>query len=467
MLSRFKQYDLYRRIPKDLTETSALGAVLSLCAVVFMVVLFAAELWAFLYSPVSTNVILDPNNDQSLRINFNITLLAIPCDFASIEVVDVLGTRRQDFVFGSYVNKWTVDSSGIMSVDRGFSHEQADLEHDEHNLQQLHLNGVHVLSLDESNFNRWIGDHTYTFINFHSPWCSWCKLLEPVWEAFAERVVLDTIPVSVVQVDCIRNRVVCEEQKIQAFPTLRMFKEGVVQSPDYTSDRTVDAFVEFAKSRLAKDEALSHLLPHEQIEHQEKEKVDNQHHQHPGCMLIGSILVNRVPGNFHIQMKSKFQNIFPPMANLSHVVNSLSFGTPYTAGRTRSILSAIPDNLVSESNIYPLDETAFVNRQLHQAHHHYIKVVSTHVELSNKYLGSDASLLYQMVQSSQNMMYEETEIPEARFSYDISPMAVVITRKDKHWYEFITSMCALIGGTFTVVGLISGFLNVIFKTKKA
>ena len=29
--------------------------------------------------------------------------------------------------------------------------------------------------------------------------------------------------------------------------------------------------------------------------------------------------------------------------------------------------------------------------------------------------------------------------------YDISPMAVMVTRKGKHWYEFITSLCALIG----------------------
>jgi hypothetical protein len=62
--------------------------------------------------------------------------------------------------------------------------------------------------------------------------------------------------------------------------------------------------------------------------------------------------------------------------------------------------------------------------------------------------------------------YAEEDIPEARFSYDISPMAVVISRKGKHWYEFVTSICALIGGTFTVVGLLSGFLNLIFKSKK-
>ena len=64
------------------------------------------------------------------------------------------------------------------------------------------------------------------------------------------------------------------------------------------------------------------------------------------------------------------------------------------------------------------------------------------------------------------MTYNSDEIPEARFSYDISPMAIDILKKGKRWYEFVTSICALIGGTFTVVGLLSGFLNVIFKAKK-
>ena len=64
------------------------------------------------------------------------------------------------------------------------------------------------------------------------------------------------------------------------------------------------------------------------------------------------------------------------------------------------------------------------------------------------------------------MQYTNDEIPEARFSYDLSPMAVVVERKRKHLYEFITSIAAVIGGTFTVVGLISSFLGVVFKAGK-
>ena len=46
-------------------------------------------------------------------------------------------------------------------------------------------------------------------------------------------------------------------------------------------------------------------------------------------------------------------------------------------------------------------------------------------------------------------------------------MAVQIKNKGKHWYEFITSMCALIGGTFTAMGLLSAVMNGLNKPKKA
>ena len=38
-------------------------------------------------------MIIDNLDDQLLRINFNITTLDLPCEFAVIDVVDALGTR--------------------------------------------------------------------------------------------------------------------------------------------------------------------------------------------------------------------------------------------------------------------------------------------------------------------------------------------------------------------------------------
>ncbi len=215
--------------------------------------------------------------------------------------------------------------------------------------------------------------------------------------------------------------------------------------------------------RLSQDEQVALMHPVEKEAHLERlaqEKID-----HPGCMMSGFLMVNRVPGNFHIEMRSKHHNINPPAANLSHVVNSLSFGPTLSLSAMRK-LTQLPNEYFSMEKTTPMDDHFYLNEKLHQAYHHYIKVVSTTLDLGGKHSGANTILAYQMVQASQVMMYEEEDIPQARFTYDLSPMSVHITRKGRQWYEFITSICAIIGGTFTVLGLLSGFLSVLLKPKK-
>lgn len=38
---------------------------------------------------------------------------------------------------------------------------------------------------------------------------------------------------SVVEVDCVANKELCASHKIQAFPSLKVFKNGQFQSPEY------------------------------------------------------------------------------------------------------------------------------------------------------------------------------------------------------------------------------------------
>jgi len=65
-------------------------------AAAFMAFLFVVELWAFLGSTVQTGVILDANTDTLLRINFNVTMLDLPCEYAAVDVVDVIGTNKMN-----------------------------------------------------------------------------------------------------------------------------------------------------------------------------------------------------------------------------------------------------------------------------------------------------------------------------------------------------------------------------------
>ena len=60
-----------------------------------MLVLFIVELGAFMRTTIDTSVILDTNADTQLRINFNITLMDLSCEYAAVDVYDVLGTNTQ------------------------------------------------------------------------------------------------------------------------------------------------------------------------------------------------------------------------------------------------------------------------------------------------------------------------------------------------------------------------------------
>lgn len=290
MWTRFKDFDLYRKVPKDLTESTTPSTVLSLCAALFMLILFIAELWAFLTVHWETNVVIDDNLDNQLRINFNITVFDVPCEYLSLDIVDVLGTRNDNVTLN--VNKWQVDEHGMRRNYEGRNTQQQDVLHDtDLDLRLLHENGVHAVPLDQNSFEPWLSRHEYTLVNFYAPWCVWCQRLHPVWEAFAERVEIDNIPVSVVTVDCVANRDLCMEQKIQAFPLIRMFKHGQVQGPDYRSDRTVDAFVEFANARISQDEQLTLMSPEAKAQHLERKALEKD--DHPGCMLSGFLHVNK------------------------------------------------------------------------------------------------------------------------------------------------------------------------------
>jgi hypothetical protein len=54
---------------------------------------------------------------------------------------------------------------------------------------------------------------------------------------------------------------------------------------------------------------------------------------------------------------------------------------------------------------------------------------------------------------------------EAKFSYDLSPIAVSYIRESRTWYDYLTGVLAIVGGAFTVVGMMNSSLNSLSKKK--
>ena len=204
--------------------------------------------------------------------------------------------------------------------------------------------------------------------------------------------------------------------------------------------------------------------------------------EHPGCQIVGFLRVDRTPGNFHIQARSSSHDIAAHMTNVSHEIHHLSFGEPMAKkviekGGSKYVY---PDNFMDALN--PLDGNVYINRNEHEAFHHYLKVVTTQFEDPYKMTKNDIArnkgvgygsridsnmMTYQILSSSQLSFYRNDIVPEAKFSYDPSPIAVYHRKgAEKHWYDYITSLMAIIGGTFTVLGMIENTIHAAMKKKR-
>ena len=73
---------------------------------------------------------------------------------------------------------------------------------------------------------------------------------------------------------------------------------------------------------------------------------------------------------------------------------------------------------------------------------------------------------YQYLYQSHLSHYELNEVPEARFSYDVSPIALTYRVEKRAFYSYVTSIVAIVGGTFTVLGLVERFTRFVNKEGK-
>ena len=80
--------DMYRKLPIDLMEgSSRRGSILSYLSLALMAVLLASETRAYFTTSLRTDLQLDKSDDPKIRLNFNITMLDLKCDWAVIDVV--------------------------------------------------------------------------------------------------------------------------------------------------------------------------------------------------------------------------------------------------------------------------------------------------------------------------------------------------------------------------------------------
>ncbi|CAI4059537.1 hypothetical protein SKDZ_04G7050 [Saccharomyces kudriavzevii ZP591] len=84
--------------------------------------------------------------------------------------------------------------------------------------------GSDLLVLTEKKFKSFIESHPLVLVEFFAPWCLHSQILRPHLEEAASILKEHNVPV--VQVDCEDNNLVCLQQTINTYPTLKIFKNG-------------------------------------------------------------------------------------------------------------------------------------------------------------------------------------------------------------------------------------------------
>lgn len=107
--------------------------------------------------------------------------------------------------------------------------------------------------LTEENFQSSI-KAGISFVKFFAPWCGHCKRLSPTWNSLRKK--FENHPtVNIFKVDCISdaNKELCNAEKIDSFPTLYLYKDGV-KILEYSGSRSLNDLTDFLKTHLGHDE---------------------------------------------------------------------------------------------------------------------------------------------------------------------------------------------------------------------
>ena len=97
LFGSLKKFDFYRDVPKDLTEQTLTGAIVSLFCGILVVYLFFSEFIAFLSVETVSEMYVDPDvdhhNHATISIRMNFTVPRMPCAVTSVDVQDVMGSQ--------------------------------------------------------------------------------------------------------------------------------------------------------------------------------------------------------------------------------------------------------------------------------------------------------------------------------------------------------------------------------------
>jgi len=419
-------------------------------AVIVCLVLFVCEVTAFLTTKMRTDIVIDSNQDALLRVNFDVHMLDMACEHVTVGVWDAFGNDKMNIT--KNVLKQRIDHKGKEKGHPYTEDELVELEFSDKSFTKEELAELDADwssssdSFKHDDFQSVIDAHDFTFVNFYADWCPHCRQFAGTWSKFEDRInkgeekITDAdgaqANVRVLKINCVDFEETCQAQMINSFPSIRLYRRGAKEKQwiDYEGPREGNALGAFARREVGKRHMHTGATYHQIFSE--------------GCRISGHLEVARVPGTVHFQaMHNNEKTLNLAFTNVSHHVHHFSFGEK----KDHLFGNQIPKEF--RQHVAPLDGKTFTSPKFHMAPHHFIKVVHTRFE-------ELSARSYQQTHQWSVRAIQRKTVPQAKFSYDLSPVEVVVRKGERRWYDFVTSIFAIVGGAFTVMSMTSGVLNV-------
>jgi hypothetical protein len=183
-----------------------------------------------------------------------------------------------------------------------------------------------------------------------------------------------------------------------------------------------------------------------------------EHALKEGCRVKGQILISRLPGEFHFSVgRSRDINgthvhdisLFRGHSfDFSHKINSLSFGSYLDNDVLGHPLNGVMSELNSDENI---------------TFNYYLKLVPFLCKYRNKKITSGFHL---SATRHQKKNLGESALPIIVFNYEFSAISLVQAQVRRPFSSFITGMCAIIGGIYTLSALLDSCMYSVERSIK-
>lgn len=330
-MKSFKKFDLYRKVPRDLTEPTLSGAAVSCCTVTLALYLFITELLVFMGRKWESEMFIDESKtEEKLQINLDITMPSLPCELLSFDAQDVMGSHE-------------VDAHG------------------------------------------------------------------------------------------------------------NLFKERLTSKGDVIAKEEMKGSHYGASSGLTRHYSFSY-------DNGDVDRIRNMIHSGEGCRVSGYVRVNKVPGNIHLSTYSHsylFGSLYQETKNINitHTVNHISFGEDKDIGYIKT-------NFANTGIVSPLDGVVQVAQPPKPGsfsdsaiYEYYTKVVPT------SYIPLDRPPLHVFQFTANSNRIVNQQMPSLYLRYDFSPVTVRYTEKRESTSHFVVQICAVIGGVFTVAGVVDALIH--------